>query len=392
MAAKPIETTTVSVPSTKITDLNMDCLENIFKRLSFEDLFNVADANAYLKKAADLVYTVMHGHKRVFIQDAQPHISSSCLLVFTNSCNTIIIYSLKSVLQILRSFGHIISQIMLFPYCMIDVNTRGYIIDYIATYCADYLNEIQFMGTPAGILELYKNPFRNVKKVEIVGDDLTINLMNKVFPNIKHLKIIYYEKFMQNDERDAINVANIEFFFPYLDHMEIFTNHSTTRYSLRTLGLHNSVFDEVRLTTENNLIDHCRDGSLLPFNHLERICLEIPFENDDDFYGFFSKYQSITKFKLIPRSYNQHKFIENDLNVVKLSNAMPWLKQIDLSCCKFTPSGVVQWINQFNSLERFQFYFGQQSEFIDLQKRLGNEWRGISIIDGDKIVCDLIRN
>lgn len=41
---------------TKITDLDYDCLEHIFKNLGLSDLLNVADSSKYFKQAVDLVF------------------------------------------------------------------------------------------------------------------------------------------------------------------------------------------------------------------------------------------------------------------------------------------------------------------------------------------------
>lgn len=45
----------------QITDLNIDCLEKIFKHLDCIDIFNVADSNARLREAAKLVYRIKYG-------------------------------------------------------------------------------------------------------------------------------------------------------------------------------------------------------------------------------------------------------------------------------------------------------------------------------------------
>lgn len=42
--------------STKINDVNLDCLEYIFRYLDLEDLINVAEGNKHLKTAPNMAF------------------------------------------------------------------------------------------------------------------------------------------------------------------------------------------------------------------------------------------------------------------------------------------------------------------------------------------------
>lgn len=48
-----------------ILSLIQDCLENIFHRLSLEDLLNVAQSNSILKASACSVFTRKHGSSTI---------------------------------------------------------------------------------------------------------------------------------------------------------------------------------------------------------------------------------------------------------------------------------------------------------------------------------------
>lgn len=56
---------TMGNQNTKITDLNCDCLENIFKYLEFDDLLNIADSSQQFYNAVCLVYKKEYANKEV---------------------------------------------------------------------------------------------------------------------------------------------------------------------------------------------------------------------------------------------------------------------------------------------------------------------------------------
>lgn len=382
MAEKSIKIPIFPVPTTKITDINIDCLEKIFNYLTFEDLLNVADSNKYLKSAADLVYTLKYGSGEVCIQIHQKYFSN----VYFNKCNRIIIYSIKTVLQTLRCFGHMITRINFAMMFEMDYRSWiGHLMEYIGEYCAESLFKLKFMVPINGAFGHLKKSLPNVQKIVTYENGITINLLNKLFPNVKSIKFVYHRQLIQDGKCIAVDFENVEKnFFPNFDQMSIKLG-APNRYSLHTEEVHKDIFDLVKLTAVKPFEKHL-------FQHLEEFCLEINFYNDDNFYKFFSKYPSISKFLFNPDPHCSHKFIESDLNVTKLAHNVPWLKEIDLKFCKFTPKRVVYWIKQFKSLDVFQFHFGQHAEFIDLQTRLGSEWKGTVTIDGDLHRCAFIRN
>lgn len=42
--------------SLELTDLDIDCLENVFRFLDLEDLLNISDANKYFKRCTEMIF------------------------------------------------------------------------------------------------------------------------------------------------------------------------------------------------------------------------------------------------------------------------------------------------------------------------------------------------
>lgn len=61
-----------SVSVTKITDVDLYCLEKIFQYLSLGDLLNVADSNTHLKAAAELVFKFRYATTQFDIMNKHP--------------------------------------------------------------------------------------------------------------------------------------------------------------------------------------------------------------------------------------------------------------------------------------------------------------------------------
>lgn len=71
----PIKKQRPAISLTKITDVNIDCLEKIFEHLNLTDLNNVAEADVHFLTAARLVYKRLHSSKTVKIYDSSHMLS-----------------------------------------------------------------------------------------------------------------------------------------------------------------------------------------------------------------------------------------------------------------------------------------------------------------------------
>lgn len=93
---------------TKLTNINLDCLEKVFMDLSLDDFINIAHANKDLKVAADLAFGRKFGKTNFELLRSNDHlywIDDTTLKEFVE------VPDMKSSLRLLRCFGHSISDL-----------------------------------------------------------------------------------------------------------------------------------------------------------------------------------------------------------------------------------------------------------------------------------------
>lgn len=91
----------------KLTDINIDCLEKILEYLEFGDLLSAASSNKRLNKAAHYILIRKKWHKSVLLISIR--ISRKRLIKF--KYHWIEINDLKTSLQYIRCFGHLIYEV-----------------------------------------------------------------------------------------------------------------------------------------------------------------------------------------------------------------------------------------------------------------------------------------
>lgn len=201
--------------STKIDDVNLDCLEHAFGFLNLEDLINVAEGNKHLKAAANIAF------KNKF--------KTYCLQIYTdkkqgsldvyNDENCIVIWNLKLAFKLLRLFGENISGVQVwadktttkFKAEDTDIITYERIMYYINEYCFKSLTSFAVIRQPDNVFIGVQNKFENVKKVYINGNigPETLLQLNHFFPRMTDLQLIYFH----------LNAKFIK--FPYLERLRI---------------------------------------------------------------------------------------------------------------------------------------------------------------------------
>lgn len=223
---------------TKITDINTDCLEHIFKYLTLSDLLNVSDASKYFKDAADFAFTAKYGKKAVTIGKIRTRLAS-----MRNSC--LEIDDLKTSLQLLRCFGHLIRDLKInvdFRFVidmndvMFDAQSVRLLIDYVGIYGSNSLTSLTIRNATVQLLNLLKGPFLNMEKVEIntwcLESKLEKSWFHKLFPNIKCLKcksvcgrVIYYEC-IENEFKslERLDISYVSFQCKNLSNLYLNTN------------------------------------------------------------------------------------------------------------------------------------------------------------------------
>lgn len=217
---------------TKITDMNVDCLEMVFEHLDLPDLLNVADSNKELRSAAGIVFnrkygkSLLHLNIKTLIQyngtsidmfrinvrssfkydyllKKYPIISTKKLI--NSKPNTPKIYNpimkiengkisitdLYTSLRVVRCFGNWISR-MHIDHLEYFESSRPCIelFRYANEYSADSLIELRVTDNHNIIVEFPK-PFAKVETVsfEYVGMDIDQNIFKTWFPQMRHLEL-----------------------------------------------------------------------------------------------------------------------------------------------------------------------------------------------------------
>lgn len=186
--AEPIEPADQFEEPLKITDVNDNCLENIFMRLDLHDLFNVAVASEWLRPTAGVVYKRKCGQKTVYLRNVA-NIQNSGL---NEQDDKIFVDGLKTCLQFLRCLGPSIDYLSIFYYNTWNAKQCDHIHHYIDEHCAETLVRIEFWDKRSRNQVIrFAKPLVNVRTVKVVNSDLRHQFPSfaKWFPNVVSLKL-----------------------------------------------------------------------------------------------------------------------------------------------------------------------------------------------------------
>lgn len=195
-----LESPDESMPKLKrITDLNNDCLVEIFGYLDLQHLFNIAIANEWMRPAARDVYKRKFGLQPVQIFGCDDYSRPNEHSVATNDheieyypikemYGRVYICGLKTCLLYLRCFGSSINDLTI-CYYQSQIKRYDYIHEYINDYCAESLTHLSFSEMPNITIERSQTIFANVQSVEISYSDLEEQLpsFKTCFPNMHRL-------------------------------------------------------------------------------------------------------------------------------------------------------------------------------------------------------------
>lgn len=172
----------------KLTSLDNDCLEKIFKYLTLKDLLNVADSNKRLKQVADVVFALNYGAKELNLIDSNEVLGSNLII----SSAEIHVGDLKSSLQVLRCFGQLISKVVVnrsgdSSHSNAHYNAiLGTLLIYVNEFCTESLTDIEIIGDDKLRIDYLDNSFTNVQRVQIWNCELDEEAqLNHLFPNVR---------------------------------------------------------------------------------------------------------------------------------------------------------------------------------------------------------------
>lgn len=382
-----------------LTDLNIDCLEDILEYLELVDLLSAADSNKRLRHASKFVFLQKYGSYQFAItESATNEISELKKIKLVESC------ILKYSLQLVRIFGSLISRIKCIN------KTNPYICDYIHEFCSETLRDIETSD-----LDYFKRPFTSVETVYIrlfltTTRTLDENSLKRIFPRIRGLTMRtecehlhagciakhfpFLEYFYLNtywSTRDNKCAKVIETFFrlnPQLKHLRLKCKNRWDIYILRKLQkcapslecLHLdtgynffNIFNEkkVHLKTVKYLIidgTHYKiDVIPFSFDKLESLELLVNLKLIEGIYDFFQNNSSIKKLT-----------IRSDLHPIdysRLVKSLPLLEEITVrKDYGLSIDIVLHVITMFKSLKYFCFWSYDACEYRQLQARLNDGW------------------
>lgn len=419
--AKGSKTTSAEQKSdTKLTDIDVECIEYIFDFLNLVDLLSVADSNKYLCRISESVYSRRYGKHSIAFQNY----GNEILDLWIHSDPELAIGNLRISLRLLRCFGHLISRIKVFSSSNISpIKNAFYILFYINEYCANHLAELYLYHCDQVELNRFTKPFSKVRKVDITSCLFGDSWLHRLFPSMQQLNIIGYCR------KKRFNFSTIAYTFPQLEVLWINCEYEASdelykqnllaairlnpqlksfkqvQYGKPTVDmsiLQHSI-DQLQNLETFDLVINCNDltsfdgpslhfknvkksnlylsnyvvGQSVPiipfsFGHLEELTLQtgrlLP---DTAIWDFISKHPNIKKLTMDWR--------QTPLNVyaAKLADALPLLTEIHFTHCDFLGHEVSPFLDQFKSLKRFGFYL-VENNYGDVQRLLDHQrsqWR-----------------
>lgn len=225
----------------KLTDLNVDCLEHIFRMLNFEDLINVANTNnKLLIEAAAMVYNLKYGNMTTEISyDA---ISVRCptgVLSYDKIVCEMEFDEHSTAIAFLNNFGDSIKSLQIY----MNVPYYEQLEQALYENCAKTIIELNLIdyALSSRVMESIKKPFTKIEKICIKGGALSQHFTQFThwFPNMRHLKL--FRNIVYTPEA-------IEIRYPHLEHLSIHVDswYGLKRHNITTIlhqNLHLRSFD-----------------------------------------------------------------------------------------------------------------------------------------------------
>lgn len=186
----------------KITDLDADCLEHIFKYLSIRDLLNVANSRNSFKEGVEHAFTSKYGKREVLF-----FIEKSKGKIFEKG-KGIIVKKFATGLIFLRCFGALISTLKVSG---LRRKQHREFDRYLNDYCIETLKDLTFFDAPERAIAGLKQPFENVERLcvhcGVLGEKLSD--FSKWFPGLQSLKLFRLHS-LANSECIEVHLPNLK--------------------------------------------------------------------------------------------------------------------------------------------------------------------------------------
>ncbi|XP_031637160.1 uncharacterized protein LOC116349731 [Contarinia nasturtii] len=419
---------------TKITDINPDCLEHILMYLNLGDLLNVADSNKYLKSVAEEIYVRKYGRKNApeYCGKTILEISAISLCRMRNyefDGYSLKLGDLKTCLQFVRCFGHLLHDIILDNVTSSVSNVYGRTLIYINEYCGDHLWFIRIKGFD--LSTAFKKPFLKVTVANLIDCGFGKKSLNWLFPNVTSISYKSHGKFLNIDKHMPMlkclyigvsqcgKLSNsgkkaIEKAFrlnPQLKRLEInlgaglnlqllskvskyiqsledlmlkatlkkdfcFANDTIYFKSVESFYLNLKLEKDLKTINGSNDIQNLNqteDELLLPnipfaFDRLKHLKIRGNCRYSDQLFSFISKCPTINFLQ-----FWDYIFISKT-DVAKIAAMLPAVKKI-LFYERYSLEEVCHYLTEFKLLNEFGFRLKNEDDLDVLRTRFGHEWQ-----------------
>lgn len=406
------------------------------EKMKFTDLLNVSLASKRLNQAACFVFVRKHGIKQVYFKDIR--LSKHRLLRFSIIGNgkRIYIEDLKTSLQFIRCFGHLIPDIIY------HFEIRGLIHDgnifkkwkepnpeerileqllfnYLTEYCSETLIKIHIVNGWEGWEEYLLKPFPKINHVRLTDSQVIFkDMISKLCPKIQTLAIRYNCGFEKNlfsekkihipglgkliidvDEMCDEYIVPILRLNPQLEYIKVATNQlhsisselSNALETMESLKIIEFDVDKLSSNSMNNVIHsesvrkiyvRSTDALKIPFSfrQLNTLFVSSKVQLTSAFFRFIAENPTI-------RNIEFEKQILSDINQTKLAKSLPLLEFICFRACKFSADEANDFLSKFKYMNCFIFKLEDTTTGENIRKRFGKEWTFESSREFPSLIC-----
>lgn len=290
----------------KLTDINDDCLEQIFSYLDIKDFVNIAHTNKDLKPAADRAFARKFA-KTTFNVDT----ADWKYFVLAET------YDLQTSLRLLRCFGHLILTLQIF-----NLNLSKWcgskIAQYVNEYCSQLLKLKVCSSSGKTIDRLANRNLLKVEELEItcgVNNCLGIGDRFIIFRRLKKLRI-------NNNNKSSHGFTSKILISSY--HLEDFT-YTFYKFTMQRHFL--DFFMKNQSITKLSFVSRYASGNMLTWEDCEEIATALPSLQEINFKNIrLSELEVIPFIKLCKslKSFGFHMTDRTEFNRLKAVLGNEW--------------------------------------------------------------------
>lgn len=384
----------------KITDLTIDCLEEIFDYLDLQDLLNAADANKRLNRAAQFVFLRKHENKLVRIYDRSEYIRHGGKYIH--------IGDISICQRFFRCFGGTFSDLEI---CFDTGCQSTEVFHLLHEYCSQSINKLHIQGHDRLVIMDFHKSFPKIETMIlshcVLGKQL--NHIEENFPKIRRLELIQSKtsEFIESNIpqleylKCGIEVKNIFYGFrreqiesmvcmnPSLTHVEF--NHCWNSKFLEHLSDHLPQLHKLHISDAGHFphedgYAHFKSVRVLELRFLSVDifpAVDVTFDelneftiNDirpNDLLDFVGKNQTINKLSI---GFNWQSIKINKRDLLQAAKMLPKLTSLTaILTDTFSVDDVIQFLAELKQLHTFSFDIHGSFQIEDLLTRIDNYWQ-----------------